>query len=204
VLERNYARDEFCVGVYDPDNQAVMWSYSGTPTSGDNDKVLVYWVENSKRIGEPSWTPWRLSEYVNCWTVITDPGTKRRYVGIGLADGNLGAWGSSGDAEGTELVEFYWYTGFYDAGLPEYIKKWGEVMVEAVEQSYASELLIAYYREITDLSGYVMPTHNTVFPIFRRRIGRFSRHLSLGFYANTSDPAEVMSWTLEVGRAGLA
>lgn len=201
---RNRARDEFCVGVFDPHHQAIMWSFS--PQDYDvNNLILVYWLENSKRVQFPSWTPWSLhlgtQQYITAWGSVTDPDTEERYPVFGLPNGTLGHWGFDGDGDDTTEIECFWTTGKYDLGCPELWKTWGEFTLDMTAQNDPSTFTITYG---LDGGQGNLASHTTSDPVCRRRFARYSRELYLIFYSNNSKPMELLSWTIEAGLAGAA
>ena len=207
IRDRNYARDEFCVGIYDPYNQAIMWSYSSGAYGAENDQILVYWIENSRRCGYPSWTTWQFNlssnQYVTSWGLVSSSSTLQRYIMIGFKTGDLAMWGFQGDGDDATPINCYWTTGRYDCGYPQMWKVWGEFTLELTEEDDPSTLGINYdlYTQNGQESDS-LPTHTTSDPICRRRFARYSPYLALTFVSNNAQPLEISSWTVEARLAG--
>jgi len=209
ILARNRSRDKYAVGVHDEENRSVIWTWSGTGASV-NDQVSVYFYGNTVRVNseaeseenEQSWCPWQFNTGLTyCARVTTDATSRDRKVWYGFDDGVVGEPG--GNQDGSTAIEFKWQTGKWDGEIPEFEKNWVELHVELIKQSAYTHLEVRHYRDAeTDSEQLaVLDPRQAVHDLL---VSDYSRDIRLEFYENSVNPVEVVSFTLEAEKAGRA
>jgi hypothetical protein len=197
IRARNYTRDRYVVGAYDPEEGVVMWTFSGS-SSSVNDLTLAFFWDHTQASMHPSWCLWTWGAEKVSWVGrLTDYTTRDRRVHVGTAGGLLGRMG--GDSDNGAAIEWRWQTGNFDADDPMHQKEWGELAVDfAVEASAANVLVEAFLNNSATPSN--IGTHNISTATFRRRVRRSSREISLRFSGSSSEPCIFNGYTLEYSK----
>jgi hypothetical protein len=199
MVPRNYARDRFVTGVYDPALGVVLWSYSSSSATA-NDSIYCLNLENMRRVQYPSWTRWDLGE-VSCFGALTDSTTKERKLTYGFGDGTVGqVYGTSDDGA---AIDFSWKTGILDAGAPFRVKKWGECAVEVTKQTSPSDLTLNAYLD-GSATATAITTWDQMQTVERTRIRHAAQALQLEFTQNSTTDTEIGSYAVDAFEGGRA
>lgn len=192
VRGRNFARDRYCVGTYDFNGGAILWSFT-SGSGAQNDSTYVYFPDNARRVGAPSWCLWNLGEVTHL-ALLTDSSTRQRELWFGQGDGYVCK--SGGNNDNGSSIDFKWRTGRIDAGDWTRLKAWGELTLETAVQSSSSALTVRFLLD-NDSSPTALFTHDqSLRAVGRHRVKRTSRDLRIEVYQSSTTPTEVDSFTL--------
>jgi len=208
LIDRNRSRDKYAVGVHDEENQSIIWSWTTSGGSANN-QVSTFFYGNTNKYNmtagdEPdqSWCPWSFDAgLTSCARVTTGATARDRKVWYGFANGVVGEPGGSSD--NTTAIEFKWRTGKWDGDSPEMMKNWGELQVELKKQTNYSHLEVRHYRD-DDSTHEQIAVLDSQEQIHDLLVSDYSRDLRLEFYQNASEPVEVVSFVLQADLAGRA
>jgi hypothetical protein len=198
ISARNYARDRYCQGVFDPDRQAMMWSYSSAGAVA-NDVVYVLYPEHSKRMQFPCWVPWTVADltWLGC---LTDLSTRQRSVYPCFYDGIVGEF--SGSSDNGVPIACYWRTGELTAGSDSRWKKYGEFELSITPQDDAEGLIVCRCYLDGSTVSTAITTQTQADAVIRARIGHSASRIVLEFYASTDQPVEWSGFSLAYTIAG--
>lgn len=198
IVVRNYARDRYCVGIHDPHNAIILWTYS-SGSSAVNDTVYAFHYEASRFLEFPVYSPWRFADGVSFVGRLSDPTTRDRLLHVGLNSGAL--LYLSGSSDGGQPIEWNWRSGDMDAGVGARFKTWRDLQIEFEQQSNASAVTARAY-----LSGAASPVTLTsgdqTRAILRTRVGHSSRYMSLELSGTSDEPSECYGWDIDYEVAG--
>ena len=207
LLTRNRARDSSVVGVNDEDNQAIIWSWSSSGSTS-NDQSAAFFYGNTTKMMEPgmqphhSWSPWKFAiPMTSCARVTTSSIARDRRVWYGFSNGVVGEPG--GDSDNGSSIEFKWQTGKWDGDVPELLKNWGELQVELIQQTNPSYMEIRHYRDAETEYSQIAVLDSKV-PVNDFLISDYSRDIRIEFYQNQAIPVELVSFVLQADKAGRA
>ena len=202
LLDRNFSRDAFCISTHDYENNALIWSFASAGET-TNDTTIVFFYRNTAETQMPSWAQWEFNDTPSFYSLVSDATTKKRSVGIGWATKEFGLYGGVDDDDGNDIT-FQWKTGKTDYMAPTRNKRWGLFVAEFAKQTSYSSILVRGYRNSDTQSFIIGPMHNMQEPIFRRRLKRWSRDLSIEFYQDSQTPLEIIGWRIEAEIKGKA
>lgn len=198
---RNYSRDSNMVGIHCQEHHAIIWAYSGT-SSATNNKAYVHFYANSQRVEKRSWCPWAWqSQAVSALGLLVDSSTEIPQVYLGFESGTIGLLGGGVSDDGIP-IERRWRTARLDGGMPDRIKRWGEMEAEFTQQAAVSNVDVNAY--LDGGAAILLGTQDTSDPTFRTRVGRSSRDLRLEFTCNTDQDTELVGFSVQgeaMGRA---
>ena len=203
LLARNRARDKYCVGAMDDENQAIIWSFTTSSSATANDTVFVFFAGNSARTEERSWCKWEFDSGLTSIARVTTNETDRdRKVWYGFANGVVGEPGSSSDGT-AGAIDFRWQTSKWDGEAPQHSKAWGELLVELVPQTNTSYLEVRYYRD-SHTSHEFIDAIDPQDAVHSLRVSDRSRDIRIEFYQTSTEALEVVGFSLEGHGAGRA
>jgi hypothetical protein len=192
IRARNYARDRYCTGVYDPDNSVVLWSYSSADATA-NDSMVAFFPEHSKLVGFPSWCPWDMGA-VTYMARLSDPTSRERITHFGFSDGPLGYFGS--EADNTVPFQWFWKTGQLEGDIPSRWKAWKELAIDFEPQPQATTATVKAYLD-NATTGTTVGTHDQTTATYRGRVSDSAKRLALEVSGTTDQAAEAYSMLLE-------
>lgn len=196
ITNRNYARDRYCQGVWDPDRQAALWSYS-TAGAAANDQVYALFMEHSKRMEYPCWTRWVLTDLT--WLGnLTDSATRQRSVYPCFADGQVGEF--LGDSDNGTPIECLWKTGEITGGNEARWKTYGEFELLLTPQVSGTVVARCYLDGAATATTIKSSTQDE--PVIRARVGHSGSKIVLEFYGALEVPFEFSGFTLSYTVAG--
>jgi len=198
IRQRNYARDRYCVGVYDAENSVVLWTLTSA-SGAANDQLWAFFFEHSLAVGFPCWCKWDLGG-TTYLARLSHPTTRERVTIIGNGNGGLGYFG--GNDDNTVPIVWRWATGDIDGKDPSRFKRWGEFVVECEPQNIATTMTVQYM--LNGQTWTTLVTHDMMDAILRRRLDRSSRYIRLEFSGTSDMPAEIYSFSLNFHEAGRA
>ena len=200
VARRNMSRDKYVVGCKDRLQGAIWWFWT-SENSVENDKVYVYFIDESKLTKSPCWCPWEFPKTPTYMASIQDPTSQRRWVQVGYDDGSVDYYSDTYDDSGVP-INWYWRSGEIDLGLPEYYKIWGEYAVMFSPAADTQNVNLSYYLNDSTTAA-ATAVHDAQDGIYRTRLDRSSSSITLEIGASTgSQLCEVHGWTLRATQAG--
>lgn len=197
IRSRNYTRDRYVVGAYDPEEGVVIWIFS-TSGSSVNDTALAFFWDHSQASSYPSWCLWNWGADNISWLGrLTDYSTRDRRVYLGTADGLLGRMGGMDD--NGAAIEWRWQTGNFDGRDSMHMKEWGEFAADFAVESYPINVTVEYFLD-NSATPVVLGTHDLSTATFRRRMRRSSREISFRFSGSSAGPSTFNGYELEFTR----
>ncbi len=197
VADRNALRDRECVGVDDFHQGAILWTFSGTGSTV-NDQLLGFFYRNSEEVGDLSWCPWDMEDTATL-ALVTDETTGVRNVHYGFETGVMAR--SQGSADDAQTIAFRWRSGRIDGGVTDRYKVWRDLVIETDVEAEGGGIQLAYLLDNASTPLAVV-THNQTKEITRRRLNRSSREIRIDFSGGTIGPAVIRGWSLSFVYAG--
>lgn len=202
---RRRSRDRFVIGAWDQSCGCVVWAYS--PDGGtSNTRCLVYFIDNSKRVGQASWAQWSFTYSVQCLSIITNAISGARRLCIGF--GNYGPNATIGllDATDDNGVAIFpqWLTVPITMGEPTMLKTCS--ILEVFGSRAATESVIKISYNIQPLSSVWIELglwHQDSDDTFVRNLARTSRRIAFGFDGQSASNAmSIEGFSLEAELSG--
>lgn len=205
---RNIAGDGHAVMVYDPHHDAVLISFFGNDT-GNNDRVLVYFVGYSINMERHVWSEWSFAKAPTSFCFMPIAGSIVKYLFFGSADGliNLMYKDSSGgdngyfptkddtysDYNGTTdvAVSMSYTTGKLDCGAFDSMKHWGDITAGMKQQGSSTNNLSLSYSTDDDAFSAATDVDASAASIVRKNVAGQSRHIRLKVESDAAEPMDV-------------